>query len=316
MCQWKPDICVYHGGCDDGFGAALAVRVRWGSDVAYVPGSYSGFEWPRELHDKRILFVDFSLKQAQMRDLVNGGLVGQMPHSVVVLDHHKTAEAELFPWSIGGKDGPPVDLRGRATGKSALSRIDELLAMNQMENIEPIVAFFDMHKSGARMAWEFCNAAYDVPRLIEYVEDRDLWRFAIPETKAVSAALRTYPHDFDLWSSFIADTSRLVTEGGAVLRGHEKNVGEFVKNRYWTEIGGVSVPVVNVPYHYASDCAEAMLKAEPNAPFCASWFRRADGRIQFSLRSRDDRMDVSEIAKKFGGGGHRNAAGFEMSASQ
>lgn len=314
MSTWKPDICVYHGGCDDGFGAALAVHMRWGNDVVYVPGAYGGFEWPRDLKGKRILFVDFSLKQAQMRELVNGGIVGQMPHSVVVLDHHKTAKAELFPWSIGGKDGPPVDLRGKRTGKCALGRIDELLAMNEMENVEPIVAFFDMNKSGARMAWEFCNASYDVPRLIEYVEDRDLWRFALAETRAVSAALRTYPHDFDLWSGFLSDTSRLVTEGGAVLRGHEKNVGEFIKNRYWTEIGGVKVPVVNVPYHYASDCADAMLKAEPDAPFCASWFRRADGRIQWSLRSRDDRIDVSEIAKRMGGGGHRNAAGFEQAA--
>lgn len=314
MSEWKPDICVYHGGCDDGFGAALAVHMRWGDGVVYVPGAYGGFEWPRDMDGKRIMFVDFSLKAAQMRELVNGGIVGVRPHSVVVLDHHKTAEAELFPWSIGGKDGPPADLRGKKTGRSALGRVDELLAMNEMENVEPIVAFFDMHKSGARMAWEFCHSSYDVPRLIEYVEDRDLWRFAIAETKAVSAALRTYPHDFDIWSGFLSDTSRLVTEGGVVLRGHEKNVGEFIKNRYWTEVGGVSVPVVNVPYHYASDCADAMLKAEPDAPFCASWFRRRDGRIQFSLRSRDDRMDVSEIAKKHGGGGHRNAAGFELAA--
>ena len=315
MSQWKPDICVYHGGCDDGFGAALAVHSRWGDDVVYVPGAYGGFEWPRDLQEKRILFVDFSLKQAQMRELVNGGLVGQLPHSVVVLDHHKTAEAELFPWSIGGKAGPSCDLRGKSTGRSALGRIDELLALNQMENVEPVVAFFDMHKSGARMAWEFCNPNYDVPRLIEYVEDRDLWRFAMSETKAVSAALRTYPHDFDLWHGFMADTSRLVSEGGVVLRGHEKNVETFIRNRYWDEIGGIRVPVVNVPYHYASDCADAMLNAEPDAPFCASWFKRSDGKVQFSLRSRDDRMDVSEIAKKFGGGGHRNAAGFEQAAA-
>lgn len=306
MSTWKPEICIYHGGCDDGFGAALAVHMRWGADVEYVPAGY-GKPSP-ECSGKNVLIVDFSYKQDEMRRLASRAA------SVVVLDHHKTAEAELYPWSIGGKDGPPVDLRGKRTGKSALGRIDELLAMNEMENVEPIVAFFDMHKSGARMSWEFCNPNYDVPRLIEYVEDRDLWRFAIAETKAVSAALRTYAHDFDLWRGFLADTSRLASEGGVVLRGHEKNVGEFIKNRYWTDVGGVSVPVVNVPYHYASDCADAMLKAEPDAPFCASWFRRSDGRIQFSLRSRDDRMDVSEIAKKHGGGGHRNAAGFEMAA--
>lgn len=311
MSEWRPDICIYHGGCDDGFGAALAVYMRWGTDVVYVPGTYGGFEWPREMDGKRIMFVDFSLKQAHMRELVNGGIVGARPHSVVVLDHHKTAEAELFPWSIGGKDGPPVDLRGKRTGKSALGRVDELLAMNEMENVEPIVAVFDMHKSGARMAWEFCHAGYDVPRLIEYVEDRDLWRFTLAETKAVSAALRTYPHDFDIWSGFLSDTSRLVTEGGVVLRGHEKNVASMIRNRYWREVGGHLVPVVNVPYHYASDCADAILKAEPAAPFAASYFDRADGKRQWSLRSRDDRLDVSEVAKAKGGGGHRNAAGFE-----
>ena len=304
MSDWKPDVCIYHGGCDDGFGAALAVRIRWGNSVEFIPAGYN--QPPPDCAGKRVLIVDFSYKQDVMRKFPAA--------SVVVLDHHKTAEQELYPWSIGGKGTTPAGLRGNRNGRSALGRINELLGMNQMEHIEPIVAFFDMHKSGARMAWEFCHPRIDVPRLIEYVEDRDLWRFALAETKAVSAALRSYPHDWDIWSGFLADTSRLITEGGAVLRGHEKNVGEFIKNRYWTDVGGISVPVVNVPYHYASDCADAMLEAEPAAPFCASWFRRSDGKIQYSLRSRDERMDVSEIAKAMGGGGHRNAAGFEASA--
>ena len=308
---WKPDICVYHGGCDDGFGAALAVHTRWGNAVAYVPGAYSGFEWPREIEGRNILFVDFSLKAEQMRELANGGLVGTRPASSVVLDHHKTAEAELYSWTIGGKGSPAPDLNGSRTGRTEIGRIDELLALNAMENIEPIVAYFDMHKSGARMAWEFCNPAFSVPALIAYVEDRDLWRFAIPETKAVSAALRTYPHDFDLWHGFLADTSRLIHEGGAVLRGHEKNVQTFIAHRYWREVGGHRVPVVNVPYHYASDCADAIMKTESDVPFAASYFDRSDGRRQWSLRSRDDRLDVSEIARANGGGGHRNAAGFE-----
>lgn len=310
--SWRPDICVYHGGCDDGFGAALAVHMRWRDGVTFVPGAYGGFEWPRDLDGKRILFVDFSLKQAQMRELVNGGLVGVRPHSVVVLDHHKTAEAELYPWSIGGKGGPAYDLRGRLTGRSALGAVDELLALNQMENVEPVVAFFDMHKSGARMAWEFCHSAYQVPELIRHIEDRDLWLFALPNTREVSAALRSFPQDFELWEGLLADTYPLVRDGGAILRAHSRNVEAFIRNRYWIALGGHSVPVVNVPYHYASDCADAMLAAEPTAPFCASWFRRADHKIQFSLRSQDHRLDVSEIAKGYGGGGHRNAAGFEL----
>lgn len=294
---WKPDICVYHGGCDDGFGAAWCVRRKWGDGVRFVPGAYGGFEWPADLHDRNILFVDFSLKRRQMEELANGGVTGQIPRSIVVLDHHKTAEAELRDWSVAG-------LR--------LAEVPTFIGMNMQETFHQIAALFDREKSGARLAWEFCFPAEPVPPLIEHIEDRDLWRFRLLTTPAVSAALRTYDHDFRLWDEL--DVPSLIAEGTVVLRGHQKNVQSFIRNRYWTEVGGVQVPVVNVPYHYASDCADAMLMAEPDAPFCASWFRRSDGKVQWSLRSRDDRMDVSEVATRMGGGGHRNAAGFEEPA--
>lgn len=295
MSDWKPDICVYHGGCDDGFGAAWCVRKKWGDAVQFVPGAYGGFEWPADLHGKHILFVDFSLKRQQMEELANGGITGHIPRSIVVLDHHKTAEAELRDWSVVGL---------------TLTEVPTFLGMNMQETNDQIVALFDMEKSGARLAWEFCFPGEPVPPLIEHIEDRDLWRFRLLTTHAVSAALRTYEHEFGLWDEL--DVPSLIAEGTVVLRGHQKNVQTFIRNRYWTEVGGVRVPVVNVPYHYASDCADAMLKAEPDAPFCASWFRRADGKVQWSLRSRYDRMDVSEVAKRMGGGGHRNAAGFEQ----
>lgn len=294
--EWKPDICVYHGGCDDGFGAAWAVHKKWGDMVRFIPGAYSGFEWPANLAGKDILFVDFSLKRDQMIELSNGGNTGAVPNSIVVLDHHKTAEAELRDWSVT---------------RLNLAEVPTFLGMNMQETFHQIVAQFDMDKSGARMAWEFCFPNDPVPSLIDHIEDRDLWRFRLATTKTVSAALRTYPHDFAVWSSL--DVDHLRDEGRAILRGHERNVADMIRNRYWTDVGGVDVPVVNVPYHYASDCADAILAAEPDAPFCAAWFRRGDGKTQYSLRSTNDRMDVSEIAKKFGGGGHRNAAGFVCS---
>lgn len=296
--EWKPDICVYHGGCDDGFGAAWAVHKKWGDSVRFVAGAYGGFEWPADIAGKNILFVDFSLKRDQMIQLSNGGNTGAVPNSVVVLDHHKTAKAELADWS---------------SDRLLLADVELLAAKAFTETGHPIVAQFDMEKSGARLAWEFCFPNDPAPLLIEHIEDRDLWRFRLATTKTVSAALRTYSHDFSIWDSL--DVDNLRDEGRAILRGHERNVADMIRNRYWIEVGGVRVPVVNVPYHYASDCADAILDAEADAPFAASWFRRADGKMQFSLRSRNERMDVSEIARKFGGGGHRNAAGFACSAT-
>lgn len=298
---WKPDICVYHGGCDDGFGAALAVWKAWGDGVAYVPAGYSKpLELPDEGKGKHIIMVDFSLKREAMRAL------GNRAASVIVLDHHKTAEAELREWTLGNGN---VDLGAK------LAEVEQNLALNDMENVPPIIAYFCMQKSGARMAWEFCLPRVPVPSLIAAVEDRDLWRFAIPSTRKVSAALRTLPHDFGLWNGLTyGNLAGLITDGEAVLRGHAKNISEFLRNRYWTEVGGYRVPVVNVPYHYASDTANELLKIEPEAPFAACWFQRGDGKRQWSLRSEDGRVDVSEVAARMGGGGHRNAAGFEVAA--
>lgn len=295
---WKPDVCVYHGGCDDGFGAALAVWKSWADDVQYVPAGYgTPLQLPNDGKDKHILFVDFSLKQDAMRDL------GEKAASIVILDHHKTAQAELRPWTLGHEN---IELRAE------LAEVEENLALNRMEGVLPIIAYFCMQKSGARMAWEFCLPHHPVPALIRAIEDRDLWRFALPSTREVSAALRTFPHNFYLWDGLSSiDLSALVVEGSAIIRGHKKNIESFLRNRYWTDVAWHHVPVVNVPYHYASDTAHELLAIEPEAPFAACWFQRGDGKVQWSLRSEDSRMDVSEVARSMGGGGHRNAAGFE-----
>lgn len=294
---WKPDICIYHGGCDDGFGAAFAVWKRWGDAVEYVQGRYG--EAPPAVAGKHVIIVDFSYK----RDVMDA--LGRSAKSIVVLDHHKTAKDELHPW---GSERAPATLADK------LQNTEFDIAHCLMQNCLPIIAWFDMDKSGARMAWEFCHPGLPVPRLIEHIEDRDLWRFALPYTRHVSAAVRSYRHNFDRWDSMADDenVTALIRDGGAILRAEKKLIAQFLEQTTFDTIGGHSVPTVNVPYHFASDCANELLGKYPDAPFAASWFKRADGKFQCSLRSADDRMDVSEIAKLYGGGGHRNAAGFEV----
>ncbi len=290
---WKPDICIYHGNCDDGFGAAWAVWLKWGDAVEYVPATY-GKPLACDPRGKNVLFVDFSLKRDVMEQFA--------ARITVVLDHHKTAEAELAQWS------------GRMP---ALGDIEILANKANCETGAPIIAVFDMERSGAALAWEFCHGCsnrHDLHALLRHIEDRDLWRQPprYHDTPAVSAALRTYPHDFDVWCDLAANVGRLANEGEIILRGHRKNVASMCDQAYLGIIGNHEVPMVNVPYHYASDCAHELLQRNPAAPFAAAWFRRSDGKRQFSLRSDNDRLDVSEIAKAMGGGGHRNAAGFEL----
>jgi hypothetical protein len=295
---WRPDIVAYHGpGCDDGFGAAFACWKRWGSEgIEYISCHYKMEPPVERVRGKDVLMVDFSFKRPAMEQL------GAAVASMVVLDHHKTAQEELKPFELATGGLTPAGLAGMIVERPLIfADLAEL-------KMPPIIALFDMNKSGARMAWEFCHPGTEVPWLIRHIEDRDLWRFALGGTAEVSAAIRTYPQTFEVWNEF--DDFKLETEGRIILRGHRKNVRSFCEHARLTSIAGQVIPAVNVPYLYASDCAHKLLEIFPHAPYAAAWFRGADGNIQFSLRSEDSRQDVSEIAKLYGGGGHRNAAGF------
>ena len=292
---WKPDVVLFHGpGCLDGFGAAFAAWLKWGSEgIDYIPCTY-GVSLP-EVFDrcagKHVLIVDFSFKHHEMVEL------GKLVKTCIVLDHHKSAEAELAEWRVSVAPG----------------RFHELCSgLEHDGDILPIRAIFDMEKSGTRLAWEFCHPGTDVPWLLRHIEDRDLWRFDLRGTKEINAALHSHPLEFELWARFAEYPGKLEDEGESILRAHSKHVTDFCRNAYFEEIGGYRVPVLNVPYPFVSDCGHELLKLHPEAPFAACWTRVGD-KLKYSLRSENSRMDVSEVAENLGGGGHRNSAGFETS---
>lgn len=304
--MWKPDICVFHGNCDDGFGAAWAVWKRWGDDVQFIPGVY-GKPIEADVSAKRVMFVDFSLKRPEMMEFVSRIQGGRNACEVLVIDHHKTAADEIAPWTIEPPEGP-IDLSDQ------LERLEGHFYQNQCEGMLPIVSYFDMERSGAVMTWEFCHPGVEVPRILLHVQDRDLWRFDLPYTAEISAYLRAYKQTFDRWDAVASDISTAIMHGGSILLAHKKIVEQCCEHTSMEVIDGHSVPCVNVPYHYASDCADRLLKLNPDAPFAVAWFKGRDGLLLFSLRSRSS-FDVSEVAKKFGGGGHAQAAGFKMTST-
>ena len=269
----KPTLCIYHGNCADGFGAALAVWLRFRNEVEYVPGFYG--EAPPDCTGHRVLLVDFSYKLPELERII------EQAESVTILDHHKTAEADIQPLLDAGR----------------------------------IQGEFDMNRSGAAMAWDWFHPDHDRPRLIEYIQDRDLWQFNLEGTREITSVLFSYDQDFHVWKEIMAaleddeERGSVLRMGQALRRKHMKDVREAIdltKRRML--ICGYSVPVANVPYIFASDAGNIMAEGEL---FAASYFDTPDGR-KFSLRSKDGGMDVSEIAKRFGGGGHARAAGFQV----
>ncbi len=167
-------------------------------------------------------------------------------------------------------------------------------------------ATFDMQKSGAMLAWEYWFPGEPAPLLLRYIQDKDLWLFQLDNSLEVSAALRSYPKDFEVWNSLSVDD--LAKDGIAIQRAINVQVSKHVEMATLQNVGGYLVPVVNATC-YLSEIGDQLNASFPDTPFAACYFGRADGKRQWSLRSRGN-FDVSEVAERFGGGGHRNAAGY------
>ena len=165
-------------------------------------------------------------------------------------------------------------------------------------------AYFDMKKSGAVLAWEWAHD-HPAPWLLDYIQDKDLWNWALPMSREINAAVASHPFDFHLWNRF--KQKELEQEGRAILRYEQELVNKLAGQAVLVEFQGETVPSVQSAI-LTSQIGER-LSAE--APFCIIWHDR-DGRRYYSMRSREDGTDVGAIAASFGGGGHTHAAGFSI----
>ncbi len=166
-------------------------------------------------------------------------------------------------------------------------------------------ARFDMDKSGARMAWEFWHPQEPFPEAFAYVEDRDLWRWRLPESREVALALTQIPFEFQLWS--VLDLEALKTAGRSLLGFQTSLIERAVKKAHWIELAGYRIPASNSCL-FQSEVGDELCQLHPEAPFVAVYYNKGDS-LAWSLRSIGE-FDVSQVAATFGGGGHRNAAGF------
>ncbi len=173
---------------------------------------------------------------------------------------------------------------------------------------EKIGGTFDVTKSGAMLTWEHFNPGVPPIQLVKFVQDRDLWQHKLNNSKEFNAALSSYPYTFEAWDEFNdLDGSVIIKIGEAILRYQAKIVESHVKHAKLQQLCGHEVLVANATVLF-SEIGE---KLAQDMPFGATYFDRADGKRQWSLRSRDGGIHVGDLAKSMGGGGHPQAAGFE-----
>jgi oligoribonuclease NrnB/cAMP/cGMP phosphodiesterase (DHH superfamily) len=272
-----PRICFFHAGCPDGFGAAWAVQAAWGAEGRYEPRGHDDELPIAALRGAIVAFVDMAPRNSALRAL------SQVAAEVVVLDHHVSSRDRFE-----GDVGLATELRGRGH-----------------------VVHFDLEHSGAVLAWRHFHPHEPVPDLLAYVEDQDLWRWKLPRSREVSAALSSYRQDFETWDRLAALPMELLAEEGApILRAQRREVERALATAQAVWIGDLRVEAVNAVHERAQIGHELAERAAFGAP-CGAVYRLSGRRVDVSLYSIGE-FDVAALAARYGGGGHRNASGFSV----
>jgi oligoribonuclease NrnB/cAMP/cGMP phosphodiesterase (DHH superfamily) len=307
-------MVIYHSPCTDGFGSAFAawkffslrqktldgelkkIGERVGDKIVdkvkFHPTNYG--QKPPDVTGEYVLICDFSYPEAITRMMI------QKAKGLLIIDHHKTAEKDL-----------------------AL--------------IEDQYKIFDMKHSGAYLTWRYFFPTLPVPALISYIEDYDIWKKELPGHENFSAWFHTLPFDFELYDRYLDDDRfnlDLNTIGPAFRDLNQHYIEKACEHASLKSVRlktQVSTPTstkidstkVEDRFYLVAYLNTTILKSEigsrlltkyPQIDFSVVYSVSDLGEgTNFSLRSDDQHVDVSQVAKAYGGGGHRNAAGVRLS---
>lgn len=283
-------LVVYHKNCADGMAAAWAAYTYFGDTAEYLAMNYNdpavklendSLTFPASLAGRRVFVLDFSFSPD-----IHAAILEEAAE-VVWLDHHKTA------FEARGLD--PAKAYEQRTGRD--------------------ICVLDPHMSGCLIAWNFFHPESAPPFALRLIDDRDRWVWQYgADTRNFATALRSKPLSLDSIDQAVDNVDKLIEHGAAMNTLFDQQLADITAKPVRLELRALRMVTrvglaANCTPQFASEAGNKL--AEKSGTFGATWCAGDNGKIFFSLRSIGD-YDVSGIAKCYGGGGHKNAAGFNI----
>jgi len=281
------DYVAYHSPCPDGTCAAWVVQhfhsIR-DKEIELIPcksGCAPDFEIQHFI-GKKIVFVDICPSSEYIIK------IAELAKQIHIIDHHKT-------------------------------NLENFLQLEKMP--ENVSCYFDMNFSGCQLAWKYFFVEIE-PWFVSYIGDRDIWKFQLPHTNEYFSGLieenlmniEGFKKLYDNLRNeeFILN---LYDVGKKALQFKEKCIQNVLKhNKLHCTYKDYNVWLYSCTKDLISDVGNRLMKYkfedESLPDFTVGWIYDIESdEFWISMRSLDEKEDVSKICKEFGGGGHRNAAG-------
>lgn len=200
----------------------------------------------------------------------------------------------------------PVLVTEKIKSHSKVITLDHHIAAEEKIKVSTEYVY-DINRSGAKIAWDYFHPN-TTNKIIDYISDKDLGKFELFKCKEIICALESYGRDFKVWDNL--DIDQLLQEGIHILRSKNNEINILMEKAYMFQMGSHKIPVINTSI-FMSEVADRLLEVYPDSKFSGTYNAyEKDGKMyrKWSLRSKQ--VDVNDIAKKYGGGGHKFAAAF------
>ncbi|HNW37908.1 MAG TPA: DHHA1 domain-containing protein [Methanosarcina vacuolata] len=283
MTDDKRMILIYHHDDNDGCCAAVIAGNSYDRnefDIKFVAINYGKESWSEgEIKAaEEVWLVDFTSDKMDEFVKVCGP-------KLIWIDHHKTA-VEKFP---------------------------------DLWNSSSIPGIRSLEKAACVLTWEFTHPEHTFPpAAVAYIGDKDLWKFEYPETRAFNAGFNLMvktPYDA-VWNVLLGpeyeDTvNNMISIGKLLLEAQNYKLQKAFDRGVDCTFHNWKARLVNTTGNI-SELGEFIYK-KPEYDIAVMW-QAVEDMVVFSLRSdsgNPNSPDCAEIAQQYGGGGHRNAAGFQ-----
>lgn len=269
---------LYHKNCLDGTGSAAAILKKY-PDVCLMPISHS---YPKEdiypiLQTKNDTI--YVVDFSLRREDFEELLKNH--NQIIHIDHHITA-------------------------------LDDIEYLRKYENYKSV---FDLNHSGAFLTWEYIFK--EVPKLIYYIEDRDIWKKEFPETDTICYYLfsKVLDKPEELLRFLEFDVQEIYKRGLEIQSYMETNIKQTLEKvePIWIRFGSFfkkyKVPALNSTFYLSELGNEVAKKFDGIA--CIFYISKYE--VKMSFRSVEGtKLYAKDAAQYFGGGGHLHAAGAKI----